>query len=169
MDVDHGRSAAARSNQAPLRHVRDRRFGASRSVTGAESASDGSGPCSARYMPPFGFTAICCPAKCIRTLHNKPGPRAGSAFRFRCTLESGSLVVVPLRRKTARLEFHRGVARACVAFMRKARSGIPVLCQGHSYAVGSGDAAGCSRQDEHHTQADETHFLHETHLRIRPR
>ena len=117
-------------------------FGANSSVTRAESASNGSGPCSARSVSAFGFPTIRRSAKCACTLYSEPRPRAGTKFRFRRTLESDVLAEISLLGETARLEFHLRVRRALVAIVRKARTDVSVLRQGHTYAVGFGDAAG---------------------------
>jgi hypothetical protein len=124
------------------RHGRIKRSGDSRSVARAESASNGSGPCSARFVSAFGLSTILRPAECVCTTYNKPRPRAGTKFRFGCLLESDELAEISLRREPARLEFHLRVRCALVAIVRKARTDVSVLRQGHTYAVGFGDAAG---------------------------
>ena len=117
-------------------------FGANSSVTPAESASNGAGPCSARFVSAFGLSTILRSAKCACTVYNEPRPRAGTKFRFGCLPESDELAEISLLRETARLEFHLGVRRSLVAIVRKAPTDVSVLRQGHTYAVGFGDAAG---------------------------
>jgi hypothetical protein len=132
----------ARQPTCRPRHGRIKRSCDSRSVTRAESASNGSGPCSARFVSTLGLSTILRPAKCTCTLYSEPRPRAGTKFRFGCLLESDVLAEISLRREPARLEFHLRVRRALVAIVRKARTDVSVLRQGHTYAVGFGDAAG---------------------------